>query len=240
MLKLRLLTWDVKDTLLRLRFPVGERYSAEARACGLQVEVKMLNQSFQQAHKAHSACFPNYGKGRGLSSKQWWLDVILETFRLSGVHDEGAVRPIAEKLYGEYSTAGNWELLPGARETLQHCQWMGIPMAVVSNFDRRLQETLTQCNLHQHFEFVLSSEEAGFTKPDQRIFLKALCIAGVSPELAAHVGDDYVNDYKAAREAGMHSFLLKTAGQPSAWDAQVPKAHVLQSLTHLLPLIEKG
>uniref|UniRef100_A0A670JEI0 Haloacid dehalogenase-like hydrolase domain-containing protein 3 n=1 Tax=Podarcis muralis TaxID=64176 RepID=A0A670JEI0_PODMU len=223
--QLRLLTWDVKDTLLRLRVPVGESYSAEARACGVQVQAEALTQSFRQAYRAQSLHFPNYGSDRGLSSKQWWMDVVMETFRLSGIHGKEVVRPI---------------LLPGARDTLKQCQRMGVPMAVISNFDQRLQEVLTRCGLRQHFDFVLTSEEVGFAKPDKRIFLEALRIAGVSPQLAAHVGDDYVNDYKAAREAGMHSFLYKSGCQPLEKDAEVPNAHILPSLMHLPSLIEKG
>ncbi|XP_077161447.1 haloacid dehalogenase-like hydrolase domain-containing protein 3 [Paroedura picta] len=240
MLKLRLLTWDVKDTLLRLRIPVGESYAAEARTHGLQVEAEALNQAFRQAYKAQEQCFPNYGLDRGLSSKQWWLGVVRKTFQLSGVHEDKVILPIAEKLYCDYCTKHNWELLPGAIEALQWCQQLGIRMAVISNFDRRLSEILAQCNLQQHFEFVLSSENVGFAKPDKRIFLEALRISKVPPPLAAHIGDSYTNDYRAPREVGMHSFLLKTAGKPASWEAEVPQEHILPSLTYLPSLIEKG
>ncbi|KAH0615364.1 hypothetical protein JD844_004546 [Phrynosoma platyrhinos] len=241
MLRLRLLTWDVKDTLIRLRLPVGESYSAGAQAWGLQVSAESLEASFHKAHRVQSQRFPNYGLAKGLGSKQWWLDVVLETFRLSGVQDKVLLRPLAEKLYQDYSSPDNWELLPAARETLHQCQQLGIPMAVVSNFDQRLPDVLTCCGLRQHFAFVLSSEEAGFAKPDKRIFLEALRISGVAPQLAAHVGDDYENDYKAAREAGMHSFLLKgVAGQMGDWrQVEVPHSHLLESLSQLPSRIEK-
>ena len=51
-LQLRLLTWDVKDTLLRLRHPVGVEYATKARAHGLEVEATALGQAFKQAYKA--------------------------------------------------------------------------------------------------------------------------------------------------------------------------------------------
>lgn len=240
MLKLRLLTWDVKDTLLRLRIPVGESYAAEARTHGLQVEAEALSRAFHQAYKAQNQHFPNYGLDRGLSSKQWWLDVVMETFRLSGFHEDKVLLPVAEKLYYDFCSNRNWELLPGARETLQQCQQLGIRMAVISNFDQRLAEILAQCDLQQHFEFVLCSENMGFAKPDKRIFLEALRISRVPPSLAAHVGDSYMNDYRAPREVGMHSFLIKTAGKPANWETEVPQEHILPSLTFLLSLIEKG
>nr|XP_056716957.1 haloacid dehalogenase-like hydrolase domain-containing protein 3 [Euleptes europaea] len=240
MLKLRLLTWDVKDTLLRLRIPVGESYAAEAQAHGLHVEAEALSRAFHQAYKAQVQRFPNYGLDRGLSSKQWWQDVVMETFRFSGVHEDNVLLPIAEKLYWDYCSKRNWELLPGASETLQQCRQLGIRMAVISNFDRRLPEILAQCNLHQHFEFVLTSESVGFAKPDKRIFLEALRISRVPPPLAAHVGDNYMNDYRAPREAGMHSFLIRTAKKPASWETEVPQEHILPTLTYLLSLIEKG
>ncbi|XP_070614317.1 haloacid dehalogenase-like hydrolase domain-containing protein 3 isoform X2 [Erythrolamprus reginae] len=240
MLRLRLLTWDVKDTLLRLQVTVGQSYSAEAQAFGLQVPAEALNRSFPQAHTSYSQRFPNYGLGQGLSSKQWWLGVVLETFQLAGIHDSAVLLPVAEKLYRDYSSPKNWELVPGAIEMLQWCQQQSIPMAVVSNSDRRVEEILSRCNLRQYFQFVLTSEEVGFAKPDRRIFLEALRSAKVEPQLAAHVGDHYVNDYLAARKAGLHSFLFKMAGGAIESDMEVPENHLLCSLLDLQGRIEKG
>ncbi|KAK4811486.1 hypothetical protein QYF61_010385 [Mycteria americana] len=237
MLRLRLLTWDVKDTLLRLRQPVGESYAAEARAHGVRVQPEALGQSFREAYGAQSRLFPNYGRGQGLSSQQWWADVVKQTFRLSGVHEDGVLTLMAESLYRDFCSARNWEVLPGASETLSRCCQRGFCMGVVSNFDNRLENILSQCNLRHHFEFVLTSEDAGFAKPDGRIFEKALRLSGVPPEQAAHVGDDYTRDYRAARAVGMHSFLLRAAGQGK--EPEVPPEHVLPTLSHLLALIEK-
>ncbi|NXX44507.1 HDHD3 protein, partial [Tricholaema leucomelas] len=237
MLKLRLLTWDVKDTLLRLRHSVGESYAAAARAHGLQVQPETLSRSFREAYGAQSRRYPNYGRGQGLSSRQWWADVVRQTFRLSGVQDRGVLTVMAEKLYHDFCSARNWELLPGASQTLSQCQQRGFRMAVVSNFDQRLETILCQCHLRHHFDFVLSSEAAGFAKPDGRIFQRALSLAGVPPGQAAHIGDDYARDYRAARALGMHSFLLRAAQQGE--QPEVPPEHVLPTLGHLLARIEK-
>ncbi|NXW52176.1 HDHD3 protein, partial [Nyctiprogne leucopyga] len=237
MLRLRLLTWDVKDTLLRLRQPVGDSYAAEARAHGVRVQPDALTRSFRAAYGAQSRRFPNYGRGWGLSSRQWWVDVVKETFRLSGLQDDAVLTLMAEKLYSDFCSAHNWELLPGASETLSRCCQRGFCMGVISNFDQRLENILSQCNLRHHFDFVLTSEDVGFAKPDRRIFEKALHLAGVPPELAAHVGDDYTRDYRAARAVGMHSFLLRGAGQ--SHEPEVPPEHILPTLSHLLALVEK-
>ncbi|NWI66905.1 HDHD3 protein, partial [Todus mexicanus] len=230
-------TWDVKDTLLRLRRPLGESYAAEARAQGLQVPPEALARAFGEAYGAQRRRFPCYGRAQGLSSRQWWLDVVKQTFRLSGVHEDGVLTLMAENLYRDYCSASNWEVLPGAGETLSGCCQRGFRMGIVSNFDRRLENILSQCNLRHHFEFILTSDDVGFAKPDRRIFEKALRLGGVRPEQAAHIGDDYTQDYLAARAVGMHSFLLRAAGQGE--QPEVPPEHVLPTLSHLLALIEK-
>ncbi|NXG50533.1 HDHD3 protein, partial [Psilopogon haemacephalus] len=237
MLRLRLLTWDVKDTLLRLRLPVGESYAALARAHGVQVQAQTLSRSFREAYGEQNRRFPNYGRDRGLGSRRWWVEVVKQTFRLSGVRDEGVLTEMAKKLYRDFCSASNWELLPGAGETLRQCRQRGFCMAVVSNFDQRLETILCQCDLRRHFDFVICSEAAGFAKPDGRIFQQALSLAGVSPGQAAHIGDDYARDYRAARALGMHSFLLRAAQQGQ--QPEVPPEHVLPTLSHLLARIEK-
>ncbi|XP_010189455.1 PREDICTED: haloacid dehalogenase-like hydrolase domain-containing protein 3 [Mesitornis unicolor] len=219
-------------------WPLGESYAAEARAHGVQVHPEALGRAFQEVYRAQNQRFPNYGQDQGLSSQQWWVDLVKQTFRLTGVHEDGLLTLMAENLYRDFCSARNWEALPGASETLSQCCQRGFRMGVISNFDNRLENILTQCNLRHHFEFILTSESAGFAKPDRRIFKQALHLSGVPPEQAAHIGDDYSRDYSAARAVGMHSFLLQPGGQGK--ELEVPPEDVLPTLSHLLALIEKG
>ncbi|XP_073414404.1 haloacid dehalogenase-like hydrolase domain-containing protein 3 [Dendrobates tinctorius] len=233
-MKLKLLTWDVKDTLLRMRLPVGQQYQAEARSRGLQVDSATLESSFRQVYGNQCRLFPNYGRSQGMTSHQWWLDVVSQTFRFAGVQDEKFLRPLSEKLFQDFSTAKYWEVLPGAREALIGCSELGLKMAVISNFDRRLDDILRQVELDRHFDFVLTSESAGVAKPDVGIFHKALKLGDVVPHQVAHVGDDFVNDYTAAREAGMVSFLLQ-----KGFRDDIPSDHLIQSLDQLVPRLQQ-
>uniref|UniRef100_A0A673UW27 Haloacid dehalogenase-like hydrolase domain-containing protein 3 n=2 Tax=Suricata suricatta TaxID=37032 RepID=A0A673UW27_SURSU len=238
-LQIRLLTWDVKDTLLRLRHPVGQEYATKARAHGLQVEPASLGRAFREAYRAQSLSFPNYGLSRGLTSRQWWLDVVLQTFYLAGARDARAVAPIAEQLYDDFCKPCTWQVLAGAEATLRGCRKRGLRLAVVSNFDQRLEDILMGLGLREHFDFVLTSEATGWPKPDPRIFQEALRLAQVEPAVAAHIGDSYPCDYKGARAVGMHSFLV--AGpeplDPAVKDS-VSQEFLLPSLSHLLPALD--
>ncbi|XP_055467598.1 haloacid dehalogenase-like hydrolase domain-containing protein 3 [Psammomys obesus] len=235
----RLLTWDVKDTLIKLRRPVGEEYASKARAHGLVVEAPALEQAFRQAYKAQSHSFPNYGLSRGLTSRQWWTELVLHTFHLAGVSDAQATTPVAHQLYEDFSRPCSWQVLEGAETTLKGCRKRGLRLAVVSNFDQRLEDILAGLGLREHFDFVLTSEAMGCPKPDPRIFREALRLACVEPGVAAHVGDSYLCDYQGARAVGMHSFLVVG---PEPLDTSVrdsvPKEHMLPSLSHLLPALD--
>jgi len=239
-LQIRLLTWDVKDTLLRLRHPVGEEYATKAWAHGLEVEAAALGHAFRQAYRTQSHRFPNYGLSQGLTSRRWWLDVVLYTFQLAGVRDEQAVAPVAERLYEDFCKPSTWQLLEGAEATLRRCRDRGVRLAVVSNFDRRLEDILRGLGLREHFDFVLTSEAAGWPKPDPRIFHEALRLARVDPAGAAHIGDSYHCDYKGAQAVGMHSFLV-VGPEPldPAVKGSVPQECLLPSLSHLLPALDR-
>lgn len=239
-LQIRLLTWDVKDTLLRIRRPVGEEYATKARAHGLEVEAATLEQAFGQAFRAQSHSFPNYGLSHGLTSCQWWLDVVLQTFHIAGIQDAQTVASIANQLYKDFSKPCTWQVLEGAESTLKGCRKRGLRLAVVSNFDRRLEDILVGLGLREHFDFVLTSEAAGWPKPNSRIFHEALQLAQVEPAVAAHIGDNYYCDYKGAQAVGMHSFLVVGPGplDPVVKDS-VPREHILPSLSHLLPALDR-
>ncbi|XP_078082821.1 haloacid dehalogenase-like hydrolase domain-containing protein 3 [Mustelus asterias] len=230
----RLLTWDVKDTLLRVRHTVGEQYSLEAKMHGIRVEAEALNRSFLAAIQTQAKLLPNYGLEQGMSSQQWWVETVKRTFRLCGVSDERVLSPLAENLYRGFSSAKNWEVFSDVKDTLIHCDRLGIHMAVISNFDRRLEQILVNCGLRQHFQFVLTSEDVGISKPDHRIFIKALGLAQVEPKQATHIGDDVWKDYLAARAVGMESYLIcREKEQLTGTEGLVPKAHILDSLQQL-------
>uniref|UniRef100_A0A8C6WB30 Haloacid dehalogenase-like hydrolase domain-containing protein 3 n=2 Tax=Nannospalax galili TaxID=1026970 RepID=A0A8C6WB30_NANGA len=237
-LKLRLLTWDVKDTLLKLRRSVGEEYATKAQIHGLVVEATALEQAFRQAYRAQSHRFPNYGLSHGLTSRQWWIDLVLQTFHLAGIQDTQAVTPIAYQLYDDLRSPCSWQVLEGAETTLKGCLKRGLRLAVISNFDSRLEEILMGLGLREYFDFVLTSEAMGCPKPDPRIFCEALRLARVEPAVAAHIGDSYLCDYQGARAVGMHSFLVGAEPLDSSVRNSVPKEHILPSLSHLLPALD--
>jgi putative hydrolase of the HAD superfamily len=101
-----------------------------------------------------------------------------------------------------FSSAIEFEELPGARAACDALRHAGLSLAVVSNWDIGLHEHLARLDLADAVDAVVTSAEAGARKPAPEVFLAALSRLGVAPARAVHVGDDEA-DEAGALAAGM-------------------------------------
>ena len=96
------------------------------------------------------------------------------------------------------------EAEPGAAETLQALQAMGLRIGVGTNMtaDRQF-EKLKRLELLRWVNFLVTSEELGVEKPDPRLFALCALKAGAGESSCCFVGDSLEKDALAARRAGM-------------------------------------
>jgi HAD superfamily hydrolase (TIGR01509 family) len=97
--------------------------------------------------------------------------------------------------------------LPGVKATIARLRGAGVPMAVLSDSERRscaLVEQLNRFGLRDMFDAVLSSVELEETKPAAVCYLAALERIDLSPAEAAFVGHD-AEELAGARAVGMQT-----------------------------------
>ena len=82
-------------------------------------------------------------------------------------------------------------------------------LGVIANQIEGLEARLADFGIADHFSVVVSSAEAGFEKPDTRIFSLALEKAGCSPENAVMIGDRLDNDIFPAKQLGMKTIWIR-------------------------------
>ena len=99
-------------------------------------------------------------------------------------------------------------LFEDVAHTFETLQTRKIALGVISNMDRTLPQLLAQLGVDGYLSVVVSSGEAGLTKPQPEIFRVALERSGVAPEEALYVGDQYENDVLGARQAGLTPILV--------------------------------
>ena len=91
---------------------------------------------------------------------------------------------------------------PEAVGVLSDLRGRGLAIAIISNWDCSLGETLDQLGLTELVDLVVTSAEAGAAKPDPRIFRYALERLAATPERSLHIGDEEC-DRAGALAAGM-------------------------------------
>jgi REG-2-like HAD superfamily hydrolase len=205
----RLVTFDIKDTLIRVSGTVGQHYAKVAQSHGVLVEADALDKVYPPVWKRMKTEYPNYGINQGMTSKEWWADFVVRVFASAGVIPEnGVMTQIGDTLYTRFTRKQGWDLYPNSHNILKSIKKKGIKMGVISNFDERLGDILKQVELDRYFDFVLTSVDVKREKPDAEIFHEALSLGKVEPSQAAHVGDNIMADYRGARNVGMTAFLL--------------------------------
>ncbi|HEY7202911.1 MAG TPA: HAD family hydrolase [Methylomirabilota bacterium] len=88
-------------------------------------------------------------------------------------------------------------------------------LGIVSNFYGNLETVCHNVSVRPLLEIVVDSERVGISKPDPRIFMKALDGLGVEPADAVFVGDSAARDMAGARALGMRHIWL--TGEPASF-----------------------
>lgn len=111
---------------------------------------------------------------------------------------------IMYKLYKGFSYC----LFDDVAPVLQDISKRGIAVGVISNADNEMMKVYDEIGLTPLLDIIVTSEDAGVSKPESGIFNLALEKAGVTAAEAVHVGDQYEMDTVGALGAGMKAVLI--------------------------------
>ncbi len=120
----------------------------------------------------------------------------------------------------EYHRRHNlWEVVPAeVRPALAALRRQGLRLVVVSNSNGTLRAKLERLGLLAAVDVVMDSFELGVEKPDPAIFTLALERSGSAAAATLHVGDFFHIDVVGARAAGLHAWLIDSAGLYAGYD----------------------
>ncbi|CAH0577707.1 unnamed protein product [Chrysodeixis includens] len=234
---MKLVTFDVTNTLLNFRLPPWQYYITIAKTypgyTGSDDDVKT---KFRQNFKNMWIEYPNFGKS-SIQWENWWRKVVALTLS-DHLPANTNMDDLADKVIEEFKTDKCWEVAQGSNRLISHLRSLGLSIGVISNFDPRLNGILQSVGIYDQFDFILASYEFGHSKPDKRIFEKAieLCQKPLAPSEALHIGDDVQKDYEGARAAGWHAVLINK--QPES-ENQLRQDHVFKDLNDLILNIEQ-
>lgn len=204
--------FDAVGTLFGVQGSVGHVYADIAQKYGVTAAPQTLNQAFGAAFRdAGNPAFPGVAPSQLPTHEyHWWRHVAIGTFRQAGVLSQfDDFDAFFDDLFQHFATAAPWYLYDDTLPTLAQLRSHGITLGVVSNFDSRLHQVLSELGLATYFSSVTISTEVGAAKPDTLIFECALAKHGSHATQAWHVGDSLEEDYRAATAAGLNGIWLQ-------------------------------
>ena len=160
---------------------------------------------------------------RGYRWKEGVYQQLIKEFGITGIS--------WEIMLGDYVSRFKEHCVgfPGLEEMLRNLEKSGIQLAIITNGPGQLQmDSIRALGIEAYFSVILVSGIENMSKPDPRIFEKALEALGVKAHEAVYIGDHPENDVAAAKAVGMSSIWMENP------HGQAPRADF--AITHLQQL----
>ena len=211
--KIKSVFFDAAGTLFDVKDSVGEIYSSFARQYGADPNPQMIQADFVRYFSQQPPLAFEKGLADHLRTeleRNWWRLIVENVF---------AGQPIRQfdqffnELFEYFRTGDAWRLYDDVHPTLHKLKNNGIGLGVISNFDSRLTDLLSNLGIFDLFDSVHISSCEGAAKPDPKIFASALGFHKIKPEEAIHVGDSLREDFEGAQSAGLSAVLIDRIGQ---------------------------
>jgi putative hydrolase of the HAD superfamily len=207
-LTIQVVFFDVVGTILELNGSVGEIYSKVAYNFGLEVEPEKIERRFFERFPMQPPlAFPGVKSSVELHIREyeWWRRLGREVF---AEFDFPRFNEFFRELFEFFRSREAWRLYDDVQPAFEALKSAGMRLAVISNFDSRIDDILLAFKLDRYFDGVHISSRIGASKPDSRIFRAALQYHGKDAHQALHIGDSLREDVEGAAAVGMKSILI--------------------------------
>lgn len=204
--------------------PEHDEMVAALAAAGLAIDPTRLD----AAHYAGIAAWDAAGTGpagTGDLGEDPWRDYVLAYLRTAGVADDDLPTALVASQVAFRSPTLWSRPIADSVAALASVSATGLPVAMVSNADGRVEELLRRAGICQvgpgplvSVAAVIDSTVVGFEKPDPGIFAVALAAVNLPAGQVVHVGDSVRADVNGARATGIRPIHFDPQGLCAAGD----------------------
>jgi putative hydrolase of the HAD superfamily len=218
-------TFDAMGTILTLVDPVPRLQRALRHHHGVEVSLDRCHVAMQAEIRHYRAISHRASTREALAAVRLECAGVLASALQVGL-DAGALLPCL-------TDAIAFEAYPDTAGVMERLRASGLAIGVVSNWDVSLHDVLARLGLAPLVDAVVTSAEAGSSKPDAAIFERAGELLDARPHRMLHVGDDAEGDVDGARAAHLHAVHLVREGTLAT---RRPRIATLLELPALLDL----
>lgn len=120
-----------------------------------------------------------------------------------------------QELYSHFAMPSAWKLAQHTEEVLRDLEAQGYTLVMASNYDHRLHSVVAGFPALKPLSHLFISSEIGWRKPAAEFFAAICQKLELPPQQILFIGDDLVNDYQGATNAGLSALLYSPGGQGS-------------------------
>ncbi len=209
---IRLVTFDLYDTLVEAVPPRWERFAAAAGAGGIPADASRFlaaDRTAEDFYTVENGLNPIRDRSPG-EIERFRIDYTSRMLEAAGLpHDPETALRIRDIYRGELDAMEwNYRAFDDVLPALEMLERHGIARAVISNADADVTAFCLHMGFARHMDLIVTSALVGWEKPDPRTFFAALDPLEVAPEDAIHVGDQALSDVAGARAIGMTAVLI--------------------------------
>lgn len=169
------------------------------------------------------------------------MGVLRRSLVKCGVPEERLTAELLAEAY-DWQPHQNLQVYPEVPEVLDQLRAHGLALGIVTNASQSMKlrdRELAHVRLIDYFPTCrISAIDAGYLKPDPRIFNVALDLLDVAPEQAIYVGDHLHADILGAQSAGMRAVWRANDADTAPPDVEVIPDGIVTDLRELLPLLD--
>ncbi len=239
---IRLVTFDLYDTLIELHPKRWERLQTALDRIGISSNLELLRSADLVAED-----FFTIENGRtpirdraAAEREQFRLEYMriwLEAAEISA--DDHTVRSARQQYMAEYETPavesgtfGGYQVFADVVPALRKLQQAGVKRAVISNADDDVTELCTHMAFAHEMNLIVTSAIVGYEKPDPRTFRAAFEPLAIAPAEVLHIGDQPQSDVSGSLSVGMRAALI------DRYHRHDPQNHEVPIFTGLLDLVD--
>jgi putative hydrolase of the HAD superfamily len=195
--------WDFEKNCEESLSELAVKYNLQAYG------IDCINQFIQHFIEINEQLWEDYGQG--LINKQ---QIRSKRFPLTFLKYKFTDDQLATAIASDYTaiTPLKTNLLPDTVQVLNYLKEKYTLHIITNGFEETQLLKLKQCNLEFYFSEIITSERAGFKKPDIGVFNFSLNITNATINNSIMIGDSLNADIIGARKAGMHQIYFNRNG----------------------------
>ena len=237
---IRLVTFDLYDTLIEIHPTRWERMHAALDKLGVRADLEAIRIAdivAEDFYTEENAQVPIRDRPKA-DREAFRLDFTLCWLEAAGLEvDIHLVRAARQGYLAEFDSPAvengfgyGYRAYPDVVPALVRLRDAGVLRAVISNADDDVTELCTHMAFAHEMDLIVTSALVGYEKPDVRTFRAALDPLGVDPAEALHIGDQPRSDVVGAIASGMNAALIDRYARHDQSSHTVPVMRDLDTL----------